>query len=136
MFRGKRKRHYAESTEQQAFFKALTLKYPWLKPYTFAIPNGGKRNPREARRLIAEGVLAGLPDVQVAYPSGENHGLFLEFKSNKGNLTQKQREVMFRLSSVGYRCYVVRSCIEALDRIEEYLLQLPNLQEINNGTST
>lgn len=121
--RRKKPRTYAESNQQQAFFKLLRLKYPWLRPYAFSIPNGGKRNPREAKRLVAEGLTRGVPDVQICYPSGRAHGLFIEFKSDAGSLTKEQKDMFYRLLSAGYKCYLCRSFNEAIDRVEEYLAE-------------
>ena len=119
--RPRKKRNFVESGHQQSFFKLLALKYPWLRPFAFSIPNGGKRNPKEAKRLVSEGLTKGALDCMIAYPSGKYYGLFIEFKTEKGSLTKEQREMMFRLLSVGYKCYVCRSYIEALEKVEDYL---------------
>lgn len=122
MFKAKR-RNYSESAHQRAFFNLLSLKFPWLRPYVWSSANGGKRNPREAKRLVAEGVIKGVPDIQVCYPSGKYHGLFIEMKRENGNLTKEQKEMFYRLSSVGYKCYMCKSYIEAIEMVEEYLLK-------------
>lgn len=75
----------------------------------FAVPNGAKRNVIVARKLKAEGVLAGVPDLFVPVPRGEYGGLFLEMKNGKkGRLTMNQIEVMSKLRVLGYKCEVVR----------------------------
>jgi hypothetical protein len=122
MRRYKKQRNYTESAQQQAFFKALSFKYPWLAPYCFSIPNAGRRSPREGRRLVAEGLRAGVPDCAIMYPSNEKHALFLEFKSERGVIAKSQRDMIYRLNAIGYACYIVRSFVEALNRVDEYLL--------------
>lgn len=87
----------------------------------FAIPNGGNRDPKEAGRLKAEGVLAGVPDIMIARAMGLFHGLFLEFKSPSGALSPAQREVGNALGSEGYRVETVRSVREAWGITIEYL---------------
>lgn len=49
----------------------------------FHVPNGGSRDRREAARLKAQGVRAGVPDLCLPVPSGAYHGLFIELKAGK-----------------------------------------------------
>ena len=46
------------------------------KELLFAIPNGGKRSPVTGSILKAEGVRRGIPDLMLAIPRGNYHGLF------------------------------------------------------------
>lgn len=110
---------FQEHTEQVKFIQRCR----WLKPdlLAYAIPNGGKRNPKEAVRLKAEGVLSGIPDVCIAHPTSWYHGLYLEFKTAKGRTSQNQQDVIAQLRANGYRVDVVRSCEEAWQVLEEYL---------------
>ena len=114
-------RDYSESREQRKFFAMLQLRHPEIRQFTFSIPNGGKRTSSEAYRMVAEGLTKGVLDVMIAYPVGKHPGMFIEFKSETGSLTSEQRSMMYRFLSVGYRCYVCRSCEEAMQRVEEYL---------------
>lgn len=75
----------------------------------FAIPNGGRRMYREAVRLKAEGVLAGVPDLFVSAARGCYHGLYLEMKSLSGRVSDVQKEVITSLMSHGYRVEVCKS---------------------------
>ena len=91
----------------------------------FAVPNGGKRDPKEAKRLVDEGVLSGVSDLMVAEPVGEYHGLFLEMKRAKGGtVSDKQELFMSRANQRGYKCVVAHGAEEALHLFQEYM-QVP-----------
>lgn len=96
----------SESKHQIALVKWFHLTYP--DDVIFAIPNGGYRTPQEAARLKAEGVLAGVCDIFI--PSMK---LFIEMKTEKGIVSTSQRDFMHKMRSVGYRCEVARSYLEA-----------------------
>lgn len=68
----------------------------------FAIPNGGLRDKRVARRLKAEGVKAGVPDVFLACARGGYHGLFAEFKVPPNTLTNSQARFLASASKEGF----------------------------------
>jgi len=48
--------------------------------YLHAIPNGGRRNAREAARLKRAGVLAGVSDIHLPLARAGFHGLWVELK--------------------------------------------------------
>jgi len=114
----------SENAEQTALFcwAALNqIKYPPLK-WMFAVPNGGFRFKREAGRLKAAGVKAGVPDVVLPYPIFKSAGLFIEMKKKGvGKLQHNQGEWQQYLNSVGYRCEVCYGWQHAVKVIEEYL---------------
>jgi hypothetical protein len=87
----------------------------------FAIPNGGFRHISVARKMRAEGVLAGVPDYFLPR-LGKNGelGLFLEFKTNKGAVSEAQKLVFGELRSRGYAVIVVRSLEEAVKAFKDY----------------
>lgn len=108
---------------QSRFFKHLehlSEKTPALK-YAYAIPNGGPRHFHFAVKLKREGVKAGVPDVFVPIPTKKYHGLYLEFKTPKGKVSDRQKEYMEYLESVKYKCAVVRSVEEAVETLLKYL---------------
>ena len=100
----------------------------------FAIPNGGERPlapvknkhgewikvPLAAKRLKAEGVLAGVPDLFLPLAAGGFHGLFIEVKSLKGVLSPAQKYMTEQLAQQGYAVRVVRSVYEGINAIREY----------------
>ena len=75
----------------------------------FAVPNGGRRDPREAARLRMTGTLAGVPDVVVVH---EGRALFIEVKTASGRLSAVQVDMIARLRSSGADVAVVRSVDE------------------------
>jgi len=61
-------------------------------------PNGGGRSRAEAGRFKAEGVLAGVPDIQILY---RERVLFLELKTDAGRLSAAQCAMHDRLRGAG-----------------------------------
>lgn len=123
-------RIYRESAEQQSLFHWAALydaHYPQLRNM-FAIPNGGKRNPREAARLKREGVRAGVPDIFLAYPgnwgnrNGDcDNGLFIEMKTAAGKISKFQEEWFYKLQFAKFAIEVCYTWQEAARTICEYL---------------
>lgn len=109
-----------EKNIQRDFFEWLSY-YPDIRPYVFAIPNGGTRHKIEARNLKLQGVTAGVPDVFVAIPKLPCHGMFIEFKSNKGKLTDSQKNMINLLSKQNYLCKICYSFEEGRNAVESYL---------------
>lgn len=108
---------------QAAFFRWAALaggKYPEIKAL-FAIPNGGTRHKLEAVKLKREGVKAGVPDVCLPVPRGKYAGLWIEFKAEKGKVTEHQDEWHILLRSLGHRVEVSRSWQAAVNIVEKYL---------------
>lgn len=89
--------------------------------YLFAIPNGGKRNPREAALMRAEGVKAGVSDLMLPIPRRGRHGLWIELKRPGGCATVSQREWAARMERAGYATVVARGWHEARELIVAYL---------------
>jgi len=72
-----RKTHPSETEEQEGFVNWFRAKFPGV--LIFAIPNGGHRAISTAKRLKAEGVVPGIPDLHV--PAWR---LWIEMKRVKG----------------------------------------------------
>ena len=98
---------YSEREIQIDCFKWIRLAYPWL--IAFAVPNGGKRNLLEAVDLKRQGVLAGIPDIFIAFPCKGYHGIFIELKTTKNALSPEQALMIEKLTHQGYYCSVCRS---------------------------
>lgn len=88
----------------------------------FAIPNGGQRNILVARKLKAEGVRAGVPDLFLAYPNHRHCGLFIEMKKeSNGRASDSQKGFLKLLNETGYLAVVCKGWQAASEVIEKYL---------------
>jgi hypothetical protein len=107
---------------QFEFFKWLEPTYPDLREVAFSISNEkGQRTVQEMSRLKMTGLTAGVPDVCICYPTKLYHGMFIEFKSAIGKLSDVQKEMLHRLESRGYKCVVCYSSGEAINAVLDYL---------------
>jgi len=86
----------------------------------YAVPNGGARRPKEAIRLKAEGVKAGIPDVNIDIPSPTYHGMRIEFKKPGGLLSPHQVVKHRLLREAGYYVVTCDSVDSAISALEKY----------------
>lgn len=94
----------------------------WMLENLFAIPNGGDRHPAVAGKLKAEGVMSGVPDLLLAWPSSGRCGLFIEMKRRKGGRVSTGQELWHgRLRAANYAVAVCKGCHEAQEIINHYL---------------
>src|SRR5699024_8688971 len=84
----------------------------------FAIPNGGLRDTRVAKKMKAEGVRRGVPDLFLPVPAGDHHGLFIELKRPGGRLSADQKKWLDFLSGQGYRAVCCTGFDEAAAEID------------------
>lgn len=109
-----------ESQEQMLVFRWAAM-YDELK-LMHHIPNGGRRDLREAAWLKKCGVKAGVPDIFLPVPKGMYHGLYIEMKiSNGGKLSPSQSQWLTDLREQGYRCEVCHGAEAAIATIEHYM---------------
>jgi hypothetical protein len=119
----------AESTEQIAFMDRVRWLRPRLVPFVFAVPNGGARSKRTASTLKREGVLPGVPDIIVALPRGQWHGLMIEMKraasvdQTAGVTSDEQLELHGLYRAQGYRVEVCAGAEVAWATLLDYLGQ-------------
>lgn len=85
------------------------------------IPNGGKRNAREAARFKQMGVKAGVPDIFLPVPRGGFHGLYIEMKAPRGTVSENQKIWLERLSAMGYAAVICFGFEEARTAVLRYL---------------
>lgn len=98
------------------------LLYPNQWRLLMAIPNGGYRTATTARKMRAEGVQAGVPDLFLALPRKGQHGLWIEMKNGKaGRVSELQNEMIARLQAEGYACVVCRTQEEFIKTIMNYM---------------
>lgn len=89
----------------------------------FAIPNGAFYGKMwtVAKKMKAEGLKSGVPDIMLPVACGRFHGLFIEMKSGKNKPSENQEWWFDVLRIAGYFVNVCYSCEEAIDTIELYL---------------
>lgn len=112
-----------ENQIQSAFFDWVRLqerKYPKLA-LCFAVPNGSHKSPAARGLFQRTGLRPGVPDVCLPVASGTYHGLWIEFKSKRGVLSDTQREWHQRLIEQGHRVAIVRDTETAIAVVKEHL---------------
>ena len=114
---------HTEDQIQAACVKWFRYQYPDV--VIFAIPNGGLRGAREAARMKGTGTLAGVADLFVMCIHRSDgklfHGLFIEMKVGKNEMTEAQQIFRFNAINAGYGHVVCRSFDEFKATIEKYL---------------
>lgn len=119
------RRRLAESLQQQALIQTAWLHrkhpvYGVIDAALVAVPNGadcaqrwndvsGEWDSPNRRRLLAEGLRPGFPDLVLFVARGGYHGLVLEMKSDTGRLSDKQAERRETLAAEGYYWTLARS---------------------------
>jgi hypothetical protein len=123
-----------EHQEQVALFTWATVmsgRHPELK-LLYAVPNGAfmggetaqakLRGIQRYRKLEAEGLKKGVPDICLPCARQGYHGLYIELKRIKGGtVSHEQKEWLAALNTEGYKAVVCRGFDEAREVIEEYL---------------
>lgn len=85
----------------------------WFHP-----PNGGFRNVREAAKLKAMGVKAGVADLAITLPDGRS--AFIELKAGKGALSPSQKEFRDTCERLGIPYAVCWSLAEVEQALTEW----------------
>ena len=116
----------SESVEQQNLFRwaAVSAAARWPKEMRmlYHVPNEGKRSRATGARLKAEGLRAGVPDINLDVARGEYHGLRIEMKRRRGGrVSPEQAAWLEALREQGYAAVVAYGWEEAADAIEKYL---------------
>lgn len=116
-----------EADEQKAVLQWCALmEGRWSElEYLYHVPNGGSRNAKEAANLKAQGVRAGVPDLELPAARGAYTGLHIEMKHGKNRVSKEQDQFLMALKEMG-RCAVV--CYEAepaMKVIQEYMQLKP-----------
>ena len=112
-----------ESIEQICLFRWAAYSsgaMPELK-LLYHVPNGGKRDIATAKKLKAEGVKAGVPDICLPVARGKYHGLYIELKVGKNKTTENQDMWLEALNKNGYYTDVCYGWEEASKVITDYL---------------
>lgn len=99
--------------------------YPELA-WLFHVPNGGHRSAAVAGKLKAQGVKPGVPDLCLPVPRFGKHGLWIEMKTQDGQVRKPQKAWIAFLREAGYRVEVCRSFDEARAVLLGYLNPAPS----------
>ena len=100
-----------------------------------AIPNGARRNPRQAAWLKAEGMIAGAPDLvlaQMALINGVRRPVAIEMKrANGGRVSVSQERVHYCLVTCGWIvlvCYGLDDAIRQVSHVYGWPVPQSSLQ--------
>ncbi len=123
-------RRHLEDGECMALMGWAMLK-PWkvgtVSDHLRHIPNGGRREPREAARLKRMGVTPGTPDYFLSICCSGFGGLWIEMKipaspgQRAGAVSADQKTEIEKLIANGYRVEVCYGWQAAADVIADYL---------------
>jgi len=135
----------SESIEQRKLFawaKHADTRYPPVN-LMYAVPNGGSRQVVEAAIMKAEGVMPGVPDINLPWPNDTHAGLCIELKrvafalheknpTQFGTISEDQLKWLVRLNAAGHHAVVCRGCEHAQATVEAYCLDdEPRLAYLN-----
>jgi VRR-NUC domain len=108
----------SEDAEQQKIVK-------WLKDHDvlfYHIPNGGKRDKREAAKFKRLGVQAGVPDLCIPIARWGYFGAYIEVKRKSGGkVSEAQLYWLKVLGEMGYYCTVANGFDDFVSKMNEYL---------------
>jgi hypothetical protein len=96
----------SEDKIQSECFQWAWNERPETRRCLFAVPNGGKRDKREAMKLKATGVVSGIPDMIFIW---ENRSWAFELKTETGFLSTNQMSCIDALEKQGCGVFVIRS---------------------------
>ena len=107
---------HEESKLQQACVQWFRYQYP--NEIIFAIPNARKVPIHIGKILKREGILSGVPDLQIPTSTSEYNGLFIEMKYGNNSTSPDQKKVIAKLRKNGYKvevCYTLEDFINAVE---------------------
>tara|TARA_R110001632_G_scaffold233052_2_gene376181 strand:- start:814 stop:1158 length:345 start_codon:yes stop_codon:yes gene_type:complete len=104
-----------EHQEQVDFVNWFRIAFPSI--LVFAVPNGGFRHPATARKLKAEGVVKGIPDMYVP-----EWNLWIEMKRLKGgSVSAEQKSMILYLTKYcGHQAIVGKGFDDAKSQVEAF----------------
>lgn len=108
----------SEHLEQVAFVRWFRGEFP--DALIFAIPNGELRSISVAKRLKAEGVVSGIPDLCCIFPYGVI--VWVEMKKSKGGAVSKdQKQIHLKMDGLGQTVIIGYGCDDARNKLQEFL---------------
>ena len=107
-----------EHEEQRAFISWWRKSFDGV--WIYAVPNGGGRGIREAGRLKAEGVSAGVPDLVAPALA-----LYIEFKKQKGGSVSKEQKAWHaHLRACGYIVIIPKGAAQAVELVISHIASM------------
>lgn len=109
------------------------MRWPVLR-LLHSIPNGGGRGkpfitkrgvkhpPLLAVKLKNEGLLAGIPDLHLPVARSGYLSLYIEMKSEDGELSDAQKQIILLLESEGNKVAVCYDSTQAIAEIQSYIM--------------
>ncbi|HNC11755.1 MAG TPA: hypothetical protein PLF59_08280 [Cyclobacteriaceae bacterium] len=124
--RKKRQVKIFPSEKQESYaLKKWADYHPICKKALLHIKNGGSLKSKiEGANFKRAGVKAGVSDYLLPYPVSPYHGLWIELKRREKSLckvTDEQNDWLVLMASFGYAVCVAYGCLEAINKIKEYL---------------
>ncbi len=105
----------SEGAEQIGFLQWFEMQFPRVR--IFHIPNGGHRALSVAKRLKAEGVKPGVPDLHIP-----EWRLWIEMKRKTGGrLSLEQKDWIEYLDGIGHTVIVGKGAVDASRLVLEYV---------------
>lgn len=117
----RKKPGHEEDDIQEAFFDTARIIFPKLGKLLIAIPNGGKRDIREAARLKKQGVTPGASDILCLVPNDKYNYLCLETKTETGTQSAEQKEFQKQVEAAGGLYLIYRSAAAGIEILKDYL---------------
>lgn len=118
-------RGMSEAQHQSAVIKWTqqpSIRHQWPElALLHHIPNGGTRDPVEAKHLKQQGVKNGVPDLSLPVPRGRYHGLYIEMKKEDGSTTSDQEWWGEQLQRLGYAWTVCKGYEAAISVLQWYM---------------
>lgn len=98
--------------------------------FVFAVPNGGNRNLREAARLKAQGVMAGVSDLVLLLPDRKVYFIELKNPNGKGRQSPNQRWFEENVKEYGQQYVIWDSWKQVEDFINVHRKDVGTFMEI------
>lgn len=119
--RGRKKPSDEEHRIQCSCVRWFRYAYPEYGMLLYAVPNGGRRDSVTGAKLKAEGVIAGVSDLNMDVANRSYHGLRIEMKTRTGKQRESQQEFQKAVEAAGYKYVVCRSVDEFVEVVKRYM---------------
>jgi len=114
------RRRHLESDFQRGVNQFLRWSLPDNAMH-FAIPNGLMRSKKAAARAVGEGVRAGISDMCIVW---KGRAIFLELKTERGRLSEVQRQMIRKLEHCECPVIIARPIVEFEAHLREVAIPL------------